>query len=222
MRLEEVSGKDLENQGRQKHSKTDYEKMVAQLNGAARKKADLVKFCEEKLRMSNMSGYTIPRIQQLAMVRIYELSEPDPRDKIGFGKYAEADYEEIYSSDPAYCQWVMETARNPGAEGCCHRLRRLAGWLESQKKKGIKPEPRSLAALTPNRRRATRGTSSQSPGSSTGLLDSTPEIEKRMEKMMDTIEKLRDEVVALKGEPTRKKELKSEDDQNRSPEPKVM
>ena len=82
------------------------------------------------------------------------MSEPDPRDKIGFGKYAEADYEEIYSSDPAYCQWVMETARNPGAEGCCHRLRRLAGWLESQKKKGIKPEPRSLAALTPGDREA--------------------------------------------------------------------
>ena len=118
MRLEEITKKPLTSKGPEKLGKTEYEQMVVLLNKASRKKAELVKFCENRLHMTNVESYTIPRLQQLALVRIYEVTTPDMKDKIGFGKYSEMNYDEVMYADPGYCQWVMETAQRPGTEGC--------------------------------------------------------------------------------------------------------
>ena len=180
-----------------KSEKTEYEKMVTLLNGASRRKADLVKFCEDKLKMTNLASYTIPRIQQLlALVRIYEVAATD----FGlFGKHSDL------HEDPGYCQWVVETARNPGQEGCCHRLRRLATWLETQKPSGPKNEEGAAVTFRPTCRSA-RNQMARSSGSNMDLHEYQQRNEKRMEKVMDN------EMVALKGEPSRKREAKSEEE----------
>ena len=213
LRLEEMTGEPWStSKTNAKGEKSDYEKMVVRLNTASRRKSDLLKFCETQLKMANLESYTIPRIQQLAMAKIYEVSESDPRDKIGFGKYTDVSYGEIQELDSNYCTWVQETVRSEGREGCCHRMVRLANWLNKQSEEEMRPDGKPTGKHVPPRRGGRRSTAT----SSNNIMDpATREYlqatEGRMAQMMDAIENLRDEMVALKGEPTRKKDNKHDE-----------
>ena len=78
----------------------------------------------------NMSGnQTIPQMQRLAMAQIYQKTLPDPTDPVGFGAHCGLSYGELKETQPSYCRWVIETAREGTAD---HRLVRLAGWLSNQ------------------------------------------------------------------------------------------
>ncbi|CAE7688746.1 RE1 [Symbiodinium sp. CCMP2592] len=107
-------------------SKTDLEAMMVKLNRVSRKKSELQKFCLDELRIKYNDNDTIAQLQKKATAVILDITEPQAGDFLGFGKYSDKTYSEVYHLDSQYCQWVSTTAR----EGdCCARLARFDKWL---------------------------------------------------------------------------------------------
>ena len=141
VRLEELTGEDLSKNVKSKHQDASpAQQLTKKLNAAAnRRKADLVSFCEQELRMSNIDKWTMNRIQMEGLKKVLEITEGDFRDLVSFGKHGLLTYQELYDQDKSYCRWVVETAQER-QEKSDFRLRRLARWIQKQDEEELKPE----------------------------------------------------------------------------------
>ena len=141
VRLEELTGEDLSKNVKSKHQDVSpAQQLTKKLNAAAnRRKADLVSFCEQELRMSNIDKWTMNRIQMEGLKKVLEITEGDFRDLVSFGKHGLLTYQELYDQDKSYCRWVVETAQER-QEKSDFRLRRLARWIQKQDEEELKPE----------------------------------------------------------------------------------
>lgn len=186
--------------------KTELRQGVVKLNQVSRKKYELQKWCQETLQIPVNGNETIAQLQRAAMVKIYQTTQADETDPVGFGKAASLSYGEVLI-DTQYCQWVMNTAQ----EGqCSPQLARLASWLEQQQQAKVKTEdvpmkkgyPEPQPKIYP-KAKSVRSSTSQASASSSATMDALAQI-------METMKELKEEVNELKEDRPRKKEKDSE------------
>ncbi|CAE7735180.1 RE1, partial [Symbiodinium sp. CCMP2456] len=222
-RIAELTGEDMSvNIKKKSKDKSPMQELTQKLNAAARtRKSELIRFCESELRMTNLDRWTVDRIKMEGMKRVMELTEGDFRDAVSFGRHGLLTYQELYTQEKSYCQWVLQTARDRPTESD-PRLRRLARWIESQDHAELqsdspaKPGQTILALLQ----------KSGYVGSTTVTL-ATPNRDERVDALTALTKELHAEVVALKSErcpePVRKKgkdqdiEIESTEGKNDSP-----
>ncbi|CAE6958729.1 GIP [Symbiodinium sp. CCMP2592] len=196
LRLEQVTGEDMTQKIKKKPAeRSPYEILVAQLNASSKNKRNLIRFCENDLQMNNLDQWSIPRIQHEAMKKIYQHAEAHPSDLVGFGRHASLTYRQIREEQEGYCQWLVNESKK-GPDECDPRLMRLAAWLKQEgdiemKTTTSKIDVLKLKAAT---KAASKGAASSSSEGDHSLI----------RDMYETIESLKEEVAALKGEPTRK------------------
>ncbi|CAE7714347.1 RE1 [Symbiodinium sp. KB8] len=156
LRLEQITGQDMAEKIKPKTNKgkSPFQEMVTKLNQASRRKSVLLEFVTNELRMSNMDGYTIDRIKMAAIRRIYDVVEAHDSDQLGFGKHSAKSYAEVWTTDPGYCNWVRNTAKEPGNH-CDPRLSRFAKWLAHQDEMELKPPtPKETDTLKRGRKKS--------------------------------------------------------------------
>ncbi|CAE7925780.1 unnamed protein product [Symbiodinium necroappetens] len=142
VRLEELTGEDMSKTMKTKHkNQSPAQALTKKLNAAAAKrKADLVEFCQTELRMSNIDAWTKTRIQMEGVKKILEITEGDFRDLVSFGLHGLLTYGDLYEQEKGYCRWVVNTARER-KELSDFRLRRLARWIEQQDENELQTTP---------------------------------------------------------------------------------
>ncbi|CAE7233664.1 RE1 [Symbiodinium sp. CCMP2592] len=233
-RIEEVTGRDLTREKKSSATEaSEYRVLVRDLNQASRRKAELQKFCAERLNMNVNHNLTIAQLQKDAMAVIASRTPPEPADFVGFGKHASLSYALVKENHPEYCRWVVQTAR----EGQCNpRLLRLAGWLENDVEKVQRAQkeirdaktiseakgmfegypvlqepvtPRGSASsstMESGRRRVAVARSKAASRKETETADEDVKISKdQLAALITTMETLKDEVASLKCERPRKK-----------------
>ena len=216
MRVEELTGNNQSKTAPAQEA-SEYHQLVSKLNAASRRKADLQTFCKNTLGMEVNFNHTIAQLQREAMLKIYaRKTVPEPTDVLGFGCHADKSYAAVKKGFPEYCSWVTTTAR----EGQCDpRLRRFAGWLANDVnqvaqasedlEKNFSLSESNLAPRTPKPeiKKKTSGypTSATSSAAAMADGDSVTLSSRQLQTMVATIENLKEEVAALKGERPRKK-----------------
>ena len=207
-RIFEKTGEDMsKNVKAQSKAVSPCQQLVKELNRASnKKKADLVTFCTEKLGMPTPSvNRTVAQLQMDAMKRIMQTTPPHQYDVVGFGKYSDRSYLEIQHQFREYGMWVRQTyAENK--DTCDSRLQRLAVWLESQENEELKTPETPLERFKGYQKPKAKATTPATSSSSTS--DPNNEV---LTEMLGAIKELRQEVAALKQEPVRKKQMKTED-----------
>ena len=88
---------------------------VAAVNRASSKKANLVTFIQDNLKLTVNPNDTIAILQKKALTHLQETIPGTGEDTMGFGKYANKTYQQVYQDDPSYVQWCRTTAQ----EGPC-------------------------------------------------------------------------------------------------------
>ena len=192
-----------------KSEKTTLEQWCSELRKAARRKQTLVAFCTEELGMQLTGNEVMARMEMKAMEILRA------KCLVGFGKHAGETYMTIKESRPDYGRWVMDTWKECGTEGVDPRLARLAAWLlEQQDQQGnqTKMKPTHGAGyLTKDMiKKKTHQESSSSSMTTTGTNQDC--LEKKLERMADTMEMMRKELAEVKGERPRKAQGRMEDD----------
>lgn len=118
---------------------------------AARKKASLAEFLQEN-HVTFSQHATIAQMLAIGEKTIASRFEPQAHEELGFGKYGDLTYQQVWDQHPSYVKWVketMETEDNPG-----WRLQRFHRWatrahhqqkhtqgVKITKKKGYPGEP---------------------------------------------------------------------------------
>ena len=74
---------------------------------------------------------TISQMVALGEEEIHALFEPEDNEFVGFGKYGDKTYLEVWNEHPSYASWVLTT--NQESDSPHWRLRRFARWLQQQK-----------------------------------------------------------------------------------------
>ena len=107
-------------------TKTPYLEAVAAVNRASSKKANLVNYIQDTLKLSVNPNDTIAILQKKALTHLQETIPGTGEDTMGFGKYANKTYQQVYQDDPSYVQWCRTTAQ----EGPCSiYLDRFVNWV---------------------------------------------------------------------------------------------
>ncbi|CAE7241615.1 unnamed protein product [Symbiodinium sp. CCMP2456] len=191
LRLEELTGQNTFSPApKNRAEKTEYQRLVQDLNGASNRRAELVSFCRNNLRLSVDENMTMNALKRLAMLHIYQTSRPDPTDTVGFGKHSTATYEEIKVRYTEYARWVVTTAKEFAEAD--PRLLRLAEWLENNPAQVIHRKDKK---------------SSRSEASSSGYASGADSASSsKIEVLANVVDKLREEIADLKKdrEPRRK------------------
>ncbi len=122
-----------EEQGRVRYTggklKTPFKLAMVELNKNSKKKADLQAYLQHNLQIHITGHETIPQLQKMAIKKVYQCTNPEHADPVGFGEHCSLSYQEVIATHPKYCEWVIKTA----SEGQCdYRLDRLAQWVKSQ------------------------------------------------------------------------------------------
>ena len=197
---------------------TSTKKMFQGLRRAAKKKADLVTYCVDHLRLELTGNETIGQLETKGVKKIYEICEPEAEDCVGFGKYSNLVYRDILEDYPEYGDWVKMTARENTNGENDPRLYRLAKWLEANKKAKVAKEAMKSKMTGPIPERTSRLTGYKNhaeikmEGASATAAASSDRQERRLDEMAAVIEQLKAEVAAAKGEPPRKQATRTEDE----------
>ena len=224
-RVEEVTGVDYTKP--QPKEKSEYKILVTALNQAAARKATLQVFCRQHLNTEVNLNLTIAQLQKEALSVIYGKAAPDPTDLVGFGRHSQLTYATLKAEHEQYSAWVIQTAK----EGQCNpRLRRLAGWLSNDpvlvkraqeefmvmgqmKDKtevvGYPHEPTTPRGTMPSTRTSKAAASSSGGAENEDTVTVGTEV---LSNLVQTIELLKMEVAALKGERPRKKASAEDND----------
>lgn len=139
--------------------------MMAALNRAAKKKADLQHHVETVLQKKITGQETIPKLLALGNQAILEKIDPTSQDLMGFGKHSDKTYLEVLAADAQYVEWCMTTSKE---EQVNWRMARFLKWVkmyEEQSKspsKVMSPSPKKFT--TPQK--GYRGTMSAMGGGS--------------------------------------------------------
>ena len=81
----------------EKNELSEYQAWVKRLRAAANKrKADLRRFVEHELKITNVENYTVARLELAALQKIMEITLPDGRDPVGFGRHSASTYQALY------------------------------------------------------------------------------------------------------------------------------
>ena len=211
-RISELTGEDMgRNVKGQNKTLSPCQQLIKELNKASnKKKADVVSFCLDTLKMSEkeVNHKTVAQLQMAAMKNIMINTSVHFLDQVNFGKHSECLYHEILEKFPEYGVWIKKTYRE-GGSSCDPLLRRLACWLEDQDKEELKTEATPKKALF--RGYATSKKMAHDTPSASNSASSSSSETKVFKEMIGAIRELQKEVQELKQEPARKKAVKSEE-----------
>ena len=88
------------------------------------------------------SNKTIAQMVALGEEEIHALFEPEDQEYVGFGKFGDKTYLEVWTENPSYASWVLTT--NQESDSPHWRLRRMARWLQMKKhQQAVKMTPTS-------------------------------------------------------------------------------
>ncbi|CAE7440536.1 unnamed protein product [Symbiodinium pilosum] len=120
-----------------KAAKTPLQQAVSELNKASRKKSELVLHVEKNLGMLVSPNATIATIQKAAMQQLLADIPGADGDVMGFGKFSERTYLEVWSTETSYCGWAKDTYKE---ESTSIYLRRFVEWMLQKEVSGTKPK----------------------------------------------------------------------------------
>ena len=100
------------------------------LHQASRLKGNLMEHLKD-LGIPVNPNRTISQMVAQGEKEIHALFEPEDNEFVGFGKYGDKTYLEVWSEHPSYASWVLTT--NQESDSPHWRLRRFARWLQQQK-----------------------------------------------------------------------------------------
>ncbi|CAE7805834.1 GIP, partial [Symbiodinium necroappetens] len=182
---------------------------IREVRKAAKKKADLVKLCEETYHMTVNRNDTVAILEARVLKIIYDSKEPESGDAIGFGKHSYLQYVDMLDPEHEnYAKWVMTTARENPTTGCDPRLYRLARWLETQNLDGRQAKTRGIpASATP--KRMSKGYMStpgarMSPGAASSSSEHVEAQDRKIEALTEVLAEIKSELKEIKGEKMRK------------------
>ncbi|CAE7357392.1 RE1 [Symbiodinium sp. CCMP2592] len=171
---------------------TDLQSRIRELGVASRKKSTLEAYCQQ-IGVVTSCNHTMYTLEQAALRRLYDISEPAGEDVVGFGKHSTETYMDIYRERHNYADWVKKTAQE--TDETDYRLRRLANWLERQADKE--------AEMIPVNKPKAKARAPPSPPASTARA-STDATHELLQAMMTTVQGLQQEVQELRAERPRK------------------
>ncbi|CAE7455783.1 RE1 [Symbiodinium sp. CCMP2592] len=205
-RILELQGDDIENL-RRGPALTATQTAVAEVRRAAKKKASLVQLCQEKYHMEVGRNDTIAILEAKVMKQIYENTEPEPEDIIGFGKNSALQYRDMLSAEHNnYATWVTTMARENLVSGCDPRLYRLARWLNTHMSKTTMANPKAMVPAAKKVTMGYRKYDGQMPAPSEASSGSGHQEtqDQKIDALAEVLRDLKDEIRELKGEKARK------------------
>ena len=129
--------------------KSPLRQLEVQLNKASRRKSELQQMVAN-MGVTVTGNETIQVLLLKGLDMAAKVSPGHSQDHLGFGKHSNKMYGEVASTDPGYCTWVKETAREGST---CPRLQRFATWLEAQKEDvSMIPAQQGVSAKTKDQR----------------------------------------------------------------------
>eukprot|EP00435_Cladocopium_sp_Y103_P050812 s1300_g15.t1 len=192
MRLSELR----EEKGLPKHNRkaqTPFRSWVINMN-KCRKKSELIAFAKDHCHAPLTGNETMEQLQKICIRRIYEMTQPQAEDPVGFGVHCALSYEELCMHQPEYASWVKKTASEGKAD---YRLLRLARWLEALDQQ-LMTEAKQMPTVPAVPRPAHKGTKSVHSAGSTASSSVN-------EELLMLVRNLQEDVAALKEERPRKK-----------------
>ena len=108
--------------------KTPYAEAVSAVNRASGKKANLVAYVQDTLKVQVSPSDTIGTLQKKALDHLLETIPGSGEDLMGFGKYSNKTYHQVFLEDKKYVEWAQTTAK----EGPCSiYLDRFVNWTHT-------------------------------------------------------------------------------------------
>lgn len=185
------------------------EKMIV-LNKAAKKKSHLQDLATQ-VQVTFTQHTTIAQLYAKVEEKIVMETDAQATDKVDFGKFGNATYQDILIHHKDYAKWVLDTNRESSDPHW--RLRRLASWLQQNwdaEDKLMMSSTRKPPPGTPPRRTTSLKMCPRSPGdltdSSFEAVASSSELE--IAKLKEEIENLKAENSALSLQTERTKSRK--------------
>ena len=201
-RLSEIAEEGLA-YGSKKKERTQLQEKIKDLNQAAKKKEHLKQHLMA-MGLELTGNETSAMLQNLGMKHITMQTTPEAGDVVGFGKFSNHTYQALRDQEPGYCRWVVTTAAEEGT-GSDYRLRRLATWLnQAENEELVKP---AKMLLKDKKKLNEPGQPSQ--GYKTPASKETSKETQLLQKMMDKMEKMQEEIADLRQERPRKKNDRS-------------
>ena len=184
---------------------------IRDVRKAAKKKTDLIRLCEETYGMSVGKNDTIAILETKVIKIIYDNTEPEGGDVIGFGKNGHLLYRDMLAPENEnYAVWVTTTARESSRSGCDPRLWRLAKWLEEQNLAGRKakaPIPPKTPPEVTKIKGYSAGVGDTRPQPMTAAAGSNEQValqDRKIDALTEVLAELRTELKEIKGEKVRK------------------
>ena len=173
--------------------RTDLQTRIKDLGVASRKKSTLVEYCQS-IGLGVEPNDTIYRLEQRALRRLYDVSDPAAEDVVGFGRHSTETYQEILVQRPTYAMWVKQTAAETSETD--YRLRRLANWLEQQS-----TEEAEMVRAPKEKIKAKAKAVMPPPSTAQSSSDNTAVM---IQSLLETVQGLQQEVQEMRAERPRK------------------
>eukprot|EP00439_Symbiodinium_sp_Y106_P035766 s4552_g4.t1 len=191
---------------------TATQQAVREVRVAAKKKMEIVKLCEEKYKLEVGKNDTIAILEARLLKIIYDTTEPEGGDAIGFGKNGHLQYREMLAPEHEnYAQWVMTTAKENPSPGCDPRLYRLARWLETQNMEGRKKTLSITPTAAPKKTSRGYPTSPRmhtSPSAASSSYEHMAKQDQKIDALAEVLADIKTELRELKGEKVRKQTIR--------------
>lgn len=110
------------------HNGKVLKKLMTELNKAARKKSDLIAYCQEHQVRGVTPHMTIAQMFAKAQERLTMQTAHHGSNPVSFGKYGHLPNQELKDNHPDYAKWVITTSREEDSPDW--RLTRLAQWVQ--------------------------------------------------------------------------------------------
>ena len=199
-RLRELMDLDEEEQFSGVKKLSPLQQQIVTLNKQKRRKADLVRYLEDVLRLPVNHNETMYQMEVKAMDYLYKNVESTGRDVVGFGRHAAMTYTDLLQTYPQYTEWVVKTYEE--AEDSCPRLQRLAKWLtratDVTSPVVVAPAAKGLKLKLKGGGYATEPEHEMPQRNKYGSSSSTTKAESEqmamMKKMMATMKEMKDEI----------------------------
>ena len=180
-----------------KAAKTPLQQAVSELNKASRKKSELVHHVEKNLGMLVSPNATMATIQKAAMQQLLTDIPGADGDVMGFGKFSERTYLEVWSVETSYCSWAKDTYKE---ESTSIYLKRFVEWMIQKETSGAKPKvvvgsPKKKASPTksPSKTETKSATMETPSASSAAHTDAVTQLTAMVAQLATEIKEMKEE-----------------------------
>ena len=195
-----------------KKNRSPLRTMTIDLNKAKKeKKENLRNHVAQTLRVPLTGNEAMDQLMNKGLQAIYDQPPATGTDPVGFEVHAAKAYEDIFTDEKGYMNWVLTTAKED-PHNCSPRLLRLANWLYQR---GQNEMINVAPGVYSPQKAATAPTCVKTEGGKTfgdsmpSQSDANGHMIQVMQQLMTTVSQLNEEVQNLKEERPHKKEGKA-------------